>query len=372
MNIAMVQSTPYPPEEGIGNYAQNLSRELLDRGHSVCIVTRGGLRREETRDDGLDVVRLPCPPVYPFHVDVHGVLVNRFLNRRVGEFDLVHAHTPLTPVIETPLPQVATVHTSVVEDVGHVHGLNLTNLVSRLTLEVASKRLVAGQIDASDRITTVSDRVGGELAEHYGADDVAVVGNGVDAEQFHPGGDSDKRYVLYVGRLDYPKGLPDLIEAAKPVVEDHDIEFVITGKGPQRERLERQVEQNGIANNVTFTGYVSRERQVRLYQNATAFVLPSHYEGLPTVLLEAMACGAPVVATSVGGCPTVIEDGENGLLVSPGDPPALSEAIDTVLRDATLRERMSANARQTILDRYTWETITDAFEREYRLATGEA
>ena len=369
MNIAMVQPTPWPPEEGIGNYTYNLGSELLGRGHSISVITRGRLQRKETYDDGFRVIRLPCPPVYPFHVDVHGILVNRFLKQWEGRFDLVHAHTPLTPVIQTSLPLVSTIHTSIVEDNKHTHGWNLTNVMSTLMVSISSRRLIAGQSNAADRITTTSGPVRRELAEHYGIDDATVIGNGVNADRFYLDGDSDERYVLFVGRLDYPKGLPDLLEAAKPVVEKHDIEFKIAGKGPFRERLEQQAKRQGIADKVSFIGHVYQEQQLRrLYQNATAFVLPSHYEGLPTVLLEAMACGAPVVATTVGGCPEVIEDGTNGLLVPPKEPPALTEAIDTLLTDADMRDRFGTNARQTILDRYTWETITDVFEREYRLA----
>jgi glycosyltransferase involved in cell wall biosynthesis len=367
MNIAIVQSTPYPPEEGIGNYVYNLSQHLTERGHSVTIITRGGLRRERLRDGDVRIVRLPCPPLYPFHVDVHGIFVNRYLNQKSNRFDLVHIHSPLTPVVESSHPLVATIHTSVVEDIDHVRGWNLTNLMSELTLAVASRRIVAGQVDAAERVTTVSERVRGELAEHYGVE-ATVLGNGVDTSRFRPDGKDRDPYVLFVGRLDYPKGVPDLLKAAKPIVEAHDIEFVITGKGPQREQLERLARGRGIAENVRFTGYVSRERQIELYQNAELFVLPSHYEGLPTVLLEAMACGAPVVATKVGGCPEVIENGENGLLVEPGDPQGLTAAIDTALDDTELRHRMSKNARETILERYTWEIITDRFEREYRLA----
>jgi glycosyltransferase involved in cell wall biosynthesis len=383
MNVALLQSTPYPPEEGIGNYVRNLSRELIDRGHSVTVLTRGGLGRSETQDGDVRVVRLPCPPVYPFHVDLHGLFVDRFLERSADRFDLVHTHTPLTPVVRTTLPVVATVHTSVVEDIKHVTGWSPRDAMSRVTYALASRRLVAGQTDAADRITTVSDRVRGELDEHYGVEGATVVGNGVDADQFQPGGEElrsdgdgdresgdDPGYVLYVGRLDYPKGLPDLVEAAERVLDRHDVEFVVTGKGPQRESLERRVEEAGIEDRVRFTGYVPRERQIRLYQNATAFVLPSHYEGLPTVLLEAMACGTPAVSTTVGGCPEVIEDGVDGLLVQPGDPPALSEAIGRLVADPDLRARMGANARRTILDSYTWDTIADLFEREYRLAAG--
>ena len=365
MKIAMVQSVPYPPEEGIGNYVRNLSQELIDRGHSVSIITRGGLQREETHDDGLDVVRLPCPPVYPFHVDVHGVSVNRFLRNRADQFDLVHTHTPLTPVIETGHPLISTVHTSIVEDIKYVKGWSLRNAVMRLTWSVSSKRLVANQIGSSNRVTTVSKRVSGELDEYYGASDATVVGNGVNADQFYPSGSSKEKYVLFVGRLDYPKGVPDLINAAKSIVQGSDVNLIITGKGPQRDRLEDLVDTLGITDDVTFTGYVSRDEQIRLYQNAMAYVLPSHYEGLPTVLLEAMACGAPVIATRVGGCPEVIEDGVNGILVDPSDRSALSNAIESVVTDSNLRNQLGTNARQTIVEEYTWEKITDKFEREY-------
>jgi len=369
LHVLMIQSTPYPPEEGIGNYVANLAHELVDRGHSVSVLTRGGLRQERTTEGGISVTRLPCPPVYPFHVDIHGVLVKRYLDDVSDRFDLVHAHTPLTPAVRGQLPLVSTVHTSVVEDVQHVRNGTVRGVLIRAMSSVASRRLVANQTDAADRVTTVSERVGRELAEHYGVEHATVVGNGVDPDCFYPdGADYDGRYVLFVGRLDYPKGVPDLLEAAKSVVRNHGIEFVVTGKGPQRDRLERLAERYGIADSVRFTGYVSRERQIYLYQNATAFALPSHYEGLPTVLLEAMACGTPVVATAVGGCPEVIDDGTNGLLVPAGEPSSIAAALDELLDDAELRDRLGRKARQTILDRYTWEAVTNAFEQEYQAA----
>lgn len=371
MKIAMIQSVPYPPEEGIGNYVRNLSQELIDRGHSVKVITRGGLRREKTHVDGLDIVRLPCPPVYPFHVDVHGVPVNRFLSEHADQFDLIHTHTPLTPVIETDHPLISTVHTSIVEDIKYVKGWSLRNAVMRVTWSVSSKRLVANQIDASNRVTTVSKRVSGELDEYYGASDATVVGNGVDADRFTPSGNSKDEYILFTGRLDYPKGVPDLINAAKSVVQGSDVDLIITGKGPKRGQLEDLVNKLGITEHVAFTGYVSQDELVRLYQNAMAYVLPSHYEGLPTVLLEAMACGAPAIATRVGGCPEVIEDGINGILVDPGDKSALSNAIESVVTDRDLRNQLSTNARQTIVEEYTWEKITDRFEREYQLTIEE-
>jgi glycosyltransferase involved in cell wall biosynthesis len=372
MNIAMVQSTPYPPEEGIGNYVSNLSRQLIDRGHSVSIITRGGLHREVSTDGELRVVRLPYLALYPFHVDIHGVFLDRYLSRAADRFDIVHAHTPLTPPVETSTPLVSTVHSSVAEGVEHVDARFLTTLAHRLTVRLSSQRLVSRQTDVASRVTTVSGRVRDELVDHYGIEGVTVVGNGVDPDRFSPAAGNGGNYVLFMGRLDHPKGIPDLIDAATRVTEHHGVEFVLAGKGPLRDRLEQLVRRRGIDDDVTFTGHVTGDHQLRLYQNATAFVLPSHYEGLPTVLLEAMACGAPVVSTAVGGCPDVIEDGVNGLLVPPGEPEALTDALDTLLSDPELRARFRTEARETVVDRYTWSAVADRFEREYRRARGGA
>lgn len=132
--------------------------------------------------------------------------------------------------------------------------------------------------------------------------------------------------------------------------------------------LNQSVKELDIDDRFKFTGYVSRERLTRLFQNAMAFVLPSEYEGLPTVLLETVAFGAPAVATEVGGCPEVIKDRDNDLLVALRDLPALAKAMERLIRNASLRERLGTNSRGTIFDRYTRETVTDAFGRKYRLA----
>ena len=101
MKIAMVISTPFPPEEGIGYYAYNLSKKLIEKGHEVTIFTRGSFRTRYKFYEGINVVEVPFFPLYPFHVNLHGFIFKRLFKSKESDFDLVHIHTPLTPTLNT-------------------------------------------------------------------------------------------------------------------------------------------------------------------------------------------------------------------------------------------------------------------------------
>jgi glycosyltransferase involved in cell wall biosynthesis len=250
---------------------------------------------------------------------------------------------------------------------------SLGELLYSLTARVSSRRIIQSQADRSVRVATVATSVADELGKYYGVDDAAVVGNGVNPEEFTPvDARPDEQYLLYVGRLGRRKGIEDLIKAASQVLAEHEVHLKIVGKGPLREKLTEMVRDHGIGDRVDFLGHVERERLVELYQRSTVHVIPSHYEGLPTVLLEAMACGRPVVATAVSGSLDVIEDGVNGVLVPARSPEALATAVDDLLGDPARRDRLGQAARETILAEYTWEAIADEYVRLYREATEHA
>jgi glycosyltransferase involved in cell wall biosynthesis len=121
----------------------------------------------------------------------------------------------------------------------------------------------------------------------------------------------------------------------------------------------------GLQKHILFLGHVTREKLVQLYQNATVHVVPSHYEGLPTVLLEAMSSGIPVVATNVGGNSEVISSGVNGLLIPPKSPENMAKAISRLLDEQALRERIGRAARKTIEEHYTWDKIAENVTESY-------
>jgi len=249
--------------------------------------------------------------------------------------------------------------------------VGLSSLAWKLSSKVFSS-MELQLFDKSDMLTAVSSHVFHELKAVYGLERKGILlGNGVDEQTFVPLENTRRKkgdYVLYVGRIDYRKGLFDLIRCAKYVCEEKpNISFVLVGNGPLIGLILRKASRMGIGRNIVFAGYVNRDLLVRLYQNASVSVLPSHYEGLPTVMLEAMSCGIPVVATRIGGHVDAISDGSNGFLVRAESPEEMAKYILRLLDDKNLRERMGRAARETIEKTYTWNKVSeralDCYER---------
>jgi glycosyltransferase involved in cell wall biosynthesis len=369
-------STPFPPEEGIGNYVYNLSKYIINKGHKVTILTRSpSVKNNSDCIDGIDVVYVPFIPLYPFYVHIHGKILNLIFKKLESNFDVVHIHSPLSPCIKTTLPIVATVHTPMLTDTRSIEVVTLQSIIQILMAKLVSYPIEIKLIKRANVLTTVSHSVVNELKE-YGVDpnSIEVIGNGVDETLFTPiKKRSGDRYILYTGRLAYRKGLFDLIECSQYIFREcPDVHFVITGKGPILNKLKKAIMKRGYEDRFRFLGYVSRERLIEVYQNATIFLLPSHYEGLPTVLLEAMSCGLPVVATAVSGTLDVISNGENGILIPPKNPKFMANAILTLLDDGQLRRQLGVAARKTIEERYTWKLISEKILRCYELSQGES
>jgi len=164
-----------------------------------------------------------------------------------------------------------------------------------------------------------------------------------------------KPRVLFVGRLTPQKGVGTLV-AAVGLLKDPSARVLLVGDGPERPALERQAERIGVGDRLHFVGFLAHERLPAMFSHADLLVLPSLYEELGTVLLEAMQAGLPIVASKTGGVPDVIEDGVNGLLVPPADPGALARAIDRLLADSGLARRLSEGAQGRGKD-YGWEVL---------------
>jgi glycosyltransferase involved in cell wall biosynthesis len=366
MNICIVFSTPWPPEEGIGNYVYNLSMKLAEKGHKVTVITRGSSKTERKIINDVEVIKAPFFPAYPFHVQLHGIFVNKIFSSMEPSFDIVHIHTPLSPLIRTSLPIITTVHTPMLTDGRSIEKVNLRSGI--MHARFISYPLEMKLIKRSDMITAVSNSVAQEL-EEYGlySHEVVVIGNGVDENLFVPIQIKNKeRYILYTGRLSYRKGLFDFIKCGIMVCAKYtDIKFKLTGKGPLKDKLKNTVAESGFEDRFEFLGHVDKSKLIELYQNATIFILPSHYEGLPTTLLEAMSCGLPIVATAVSGNLDVVESGKNGILVPVKSPDKMAEAISSLLENENLRKELGIAARRTIEDKFTWDSISDKILKCY-------
>jgi glycosyltransferase involved in cell wall biosynthesis len=207
-----------------------------------------------------------------------------------------------------------------------------------------------------------------EQCVSYGVrpDRCVLIENGIDLDEFSRRTDiaaakqevglpPHRLLIGAVGRLSAEKGFDLLIQATAQLVQKGlDVALVIAGEGEQRPALEALITQSRCADRIRLLGYCADPRP--LYEALDVFALSSVREGLPNVLLEAMALEVPVVATRIAGVPRLLRDSENGLLVEPGSVPELARGLERLLRDATLRERLRAAARQTVTTHYCFAT----------------
>ncbi|HZT33965.1 MAG TPA: glycosyltransferase [Bryobacteraceae bacterium] len=166
-------------------------------------------------------------------------------------------------------------------------------------------------------------------------------------------------WLICVGRLVPAKGQHILLAALERLVRNgREVRLRLVGDGPDRESLERTARERGIAEAVVFEGAVNQDRVRALYQAADAFVLASFAEGIPVVLMEAMAMEIPCITTWINGIPELVRDAVDGILVAPSDDEALAEAIARLMDDVGLRRRLGQAGRRRVLERYDLERNT--------------
>jgi glycosyltransferase involved in cell wall biosynthesis len=202
---------------------------------------------------------------------------------------------------------------------------------------------------------------------------VRIIPNGVDVDKFKPNGDEVNGLVMWSGRFVQQKGLTYLIKGLAIAAKRHpNIKLAMTGTGPLLPKIQTMVKEYKLMENVVLLGLRSRKELPSILNKASIFVLPSLNEGMPYVLLEAMACGKPVIGSDIPGINNVVTHGRNGLLVPSRNPVALADAITTLVEDENLRKELGRNARQLMLEKYNWEAITKEVEEVYREAITEA
>lgn len=201
---------------------------------------------------------------------------------------------------------------------------------------------------------------------------ITVIPNGVDSGFFRgehqnagvkPDSASETPFrILTVGRLTPQKGIDVLLEAFHRIKScaGKPVQVWIAGDGPLRNTLERLAERLGIGGDVFFFGWQDQENLKNFYSSADLFVLPSIDEGMPNVVLEAMAMGLPVVATDVAGTREIVEDGVNGCIVPPKNPQMLADALLMLVRDDSLSRKMS-QASQKIARQYNWKEVASLY-----------
>jgi glycosyltransferase involved in cell wall biosynthesis len=209
---------------------------------------------------------------------------------------------------------------------------------------------------------------------------IVVIPNGVDVARFANarlaelsafGIPQGSQVLLTVGRLDRQKGLHDLIDAAALVAPTHhQVHFLLVGEGPERTGIEQLIRDKGLVDRVHFAGW--RADIPELLAAGYTLVLSSHWEGLPNVVLEAMAAGLPVVATCVEGAAELVIEGRTGFLVPPRSPQQLALALEKLLADPALAKAMGKAGRERAASEFSWETTVARYDAIYRALLGDS
>jgi sugar transferase (PEP-CTERM/EpsH1 system associated) len=333
------------------------------RGHHVSVISLApppdGAMADEFREHGIAVDRVEKrggldPTLVPR-------LARALRNLRA---EVVHTHNPLPLIYGAPAARLAgakAIHTK--------HGRNPAGRANRL-LRRAAAQLASAFVAVSETTLT-------QAREQHDAprSRMHTIANGIRLDRYHPDpearaaarvelGLGDAWVVGTVGRLDGYKNQAMLVRAIAPLLSSR-VRLVIVGDGPTRADVEAAVAALPEPRWVVMTG--RRMDVPRLMPAFDVFALSSQTEGLPLVVPEAMAAGLPVVSTNVGGIPTVIDEGETGMLV-PVDETALRAALQTLLDDQPRARAMGMRAREVALERYSHDRMVDAYLALYQNA----
>jgi glycosyltransferase involved in cell wall biosynthesis len=374
MRIAHVTATFPPYRGGTGNVCFENARELARRGHATSVFTAAvaGARARERRD-GIAVHRLR--PAARFG---NASLLPGLLPALRG-FDLIHLHYPffggemvLLAARAGRAPLVITYHQDVVLD-------GLAGVAEHILRQTAGRLL----LHAATRVLFTSlDYAGASYIRPLLADRPGAIGelpNGVDTRRFEPGqapaelrtrhglatGDRVALLVAGLDRAHYFKGVPVFLEALARLPES--VKGIVVGDGELRAKYAARAAELGIGGRAIFAGRVSEAELPGYYRLADVTVLPSLTmgEAFGLTLLESLACATPVIASRLPGVRTVVDHNGDGLLVEPGRPDLLADALRWMVEHEPERRAMGQRGRHKAQERYSWSCIGDRLEAVY-------
>ncbi len=381
MHILQIYKDYYPVLGGIENHVRDLSEALAALGHRVTVLT--------TSLDQHTHVEQPCTGLRVIkaaraaHLASTPISFEQLRWARRLRADVAHLHFPYPPgdlaylALPARPPLIITYHSDIVRQ--------------QMLLRAYGPLLKRTLRRAARIIATSPNYVASSLWLRRHAAKCVVVPLGIDIDRFAPADHrpptNDQRQqalsmfnsqfsirdaaardlplLLFVGRLRYYKGLHVLLEAMPSIPA----RLLIGGSGPQRAQLAAQATELGVADRIQFLGDISDEQLPALYQAADIFVMPAHLraEALGLAQIEALASGIPCVSTEIGtGTSFVNLHGETGLVVPPGDAAALARAVNTLLADPELRQRMGAAGRRRVAELFSRQRMVAGNEAVYR------
>jgi glycosyltransferase involved in cell wall biosynthesis len=392
---------------GQGVYLYNLSRALAELGNEVHVIVGPPYpfkmkwatvhkiktpRFNELNGDRITSENLSPLTFYEYTAakfgnfpEIFGFSMRAFFKVKElikeHQFDIIHdnqcigyglllmkaLHIPLVATIHHPLPIDRQIAMYLSEDAK-------TKLKQILFYPQFMQKIVAKRID---RIITVSEFSKNEIVKHFKVprDRISVVHNGVDTELFHvreksnKNSDSGEYNITFVGNCENRvKGLPLLLKTMRYLKDNSGmkIKLTVVDKWKEEGIAPPLIKRYGLEDDIKFTGFLTFEELSKQYATTDLIIIPSLFEGFCFPSVEAMACGTPVVAFKVGALPQVMEDGETGILVDPGDWRAMAKAVAKILKSKELRESMGEKGRERVEKLFTWKNAAEQVIEIYR------
>ena len=383
MRIAIVTDYYYPVLGGITEHVHGQATHLQKRGHEVTVIT-GNLFRpppvvdpefSPERDVPFEVIRMGqgirlygngAQTLHTVHPRIYGNLKRLFRKRR---FDIIHTHAPynlgFVPLVPFAAPRRSTT-------IGTFHSVFSPGLPTR-----AYNRLFRPSIARLDGRIAVSSACVDSVRPYFPGE-YTVIPNGIDEDHFSPAAEpipelrDGRKNILFLGRFDPRNGLATMIEAFIKVhrARPNDVRLIIVGDGPLRSVLARKVPPD-VAADVVWVGRVDWSRP-KYFRSADILCTPCDRASFGMVLLEAMSCGVPVVASRISGFQLLMQDGCQGLLIPRArDAGAFAEALMRLLASPAERVRMGRMGRKTAVESYSWSRVAEQLEEFYVRIRGD-
>ncbi|TFG29694.1 N-acetyl-alpha-D-glucosaminyl L-malate synthase BshA [Candidatus Thorarchaeota archaeon] len=374
----------YPSVGGSGYVATRLGQHLADRGHIIHFVTYQrpfSMMWQQTKGIHVDLVdRFDYPLFQAVGPPYSMALASKMIKvAKAAELDLIHSHYAIPHAMAAymvreiiGLPYVVTLHGSDVHTLG---------------LDPAYKPVVQHTVERADAVTAVSEFLMTKAHEELGIKrDIHVIPNFIDTTKFSKVSgirlvvesgcvslrreedafeiSPEDKIILHASNFRGVKRVVELVEAMKIVVEAiPQARLIIAGDGPTRIDVERRIEALKLCNNIHLLGVKSNMQEIMC--SADVFVLNSTLEGMPLVLLEAMACSLPVVTTPAGGVPELVRPGVDGVVTKGYETQELADALINILENESYRKKMGKAGYQRVQDKFTANKVVTMYEKVF-------
>lgn len=352
MRILRVVSDLYPAVVGgVGIHAHEMSRLQAEKGHLVTVVTyENGVHNPDFyQSQKYSLVQVP--PSFALFGNTISLCLPSVIRSLEKEFDVVHAHSHLfySTVIAAFQRRCGTIPLVITN-----HGL-ISQTAPMWLQNIYLPTIGKWTYRTADKIICYTETEKEQLID-LGIEEkkISVIHNGICTETFSPSTSPPEKQILWIGRYTPGKGVDYLIEAFRIFHQRYpEYTLLMVGRGPKKDEITRMIQENGLESSIQLLDFIPNAELPNLYRKSSIFVLPSLEEGVPRTILEAMACGVPVVCTELPQLVDIVAG--SGILVPVRESEAIAEALIQIVTDPDRARELGESGRDRVASDFSWE-----------------